>query len=114
MLQSAILIKPHPFFTWALMEVFFPSAFSLSWITTSTKEKYTKILHHSGHIGIVYICRTQTCIIVMCDEVLVENAIIQLFDLSNYSDSLPTEAKERYLSKLTSILCQNDRSNFPM
>ena len=37
---------------------------------------------------------------VMCDEVLVENAIIQLFDLSNYSDSLPTEAKERYLSKL--------------
>jgi hypothetical protein len=49
MLQSAILIKPHPFFTWALMEVFFPSAFSLSWITTSTKEKYTKILHHSGN-----------------------------------------------------------------
>ncbi|EFX88487.1 hypothetical protein DAPPUDRAFT_310668 [Daphnia pulex] len=39
-------------------------------------------------------------LIVMFDEVFVENAIIQLFDLSNYSDSLATEAKERYLSKL--------------
>ncbi len=41
----------------------------------------------------------------MCDEELVENAVIQLFDLSNYSDSLPTEAKERYLSKLADIGC---------
>ncbi|XP_046462787.1 uncharacterized protein LOC124208962 [Daphnia pulex] len=67
MLQSAILIKPHPFFTWALMGVFFQSAFSLSWITTSTKEKYGKILHHSGHMGIVYICRTKTyCHVCVC------------------------------------------------
>jgi hypothetical protein len=41
----------------------------------------------------------------MCEEELVENAVIQLFDLSNYSDSLPTEAKERYLSKLVDIGC---------
>ena len=41
----------------------------------------------------------------MCEEELVENAIIQLFDLSNYSDSLPIEAKERYLSKLVDIGC---------
>ncbi len=36
----------------------------------------------------------------MCDEVLVENAIIQLLDLSNYSDSLPTEAKERSFASI--------------
>nr|CAH0103511.1 unnamed protein product [Daphnia galeata] len=45
--------------------------------------------------------------IVMCEEELVENAIIQLFDLSNYSDSLSTEAKERYLSKLVDIGCDD-------
>jgi hypothetical protein len=34
--------KNTPFFTWALMEVFFQSVFSLNWITTSTKEKIEK------------------------------------------------------------------------
>ncbi|KAI9560534.1 hypothetical protein GHT06_011469 [Daphnia sinensis] len=43
-------------------------------------------------------------LIVMCEEEFVENAVIQLFDLSNYSDSLPTEAKECYLSKLADIV----------
>jgi hypothetical protein len=41
----------------------------------------------------------------MCDEELVVNAVIELFDLFSYSDSLPTKAKERYLSKLADIGC---------
>ncbi|KAK4007213.1 hypothetical protein OUZ56_012373 [Daphnia magna] len=68
----------------------------------------TASLKHSSS-AVVYSARKKNnvgCIIT--EEQLVENAAIQLFDLSQYSNTLKVigqEAKDRYISKLVNCPC---------
>nr|CAH0107992.1 unnamed protein product [Daphnia galeata] len=38
-------------------------------------------------------------------EDLLHDSVIELFDLSDYSSTLPNEAKERYVAKLNEVQC---------
>jgi hypothetical protein len=38
-------------------------------------------------------------------EELLHDSVIELFDLSDYSSTLPNDAKERYVAKLNEVQC---------